>query len=175
MANIKTDREIELRKEGEMGGGPDMIEQSIKLQAKRDQLDLGESYVCIGVMPGTELGQLFFNVQAEGPTRSREPQNADPLWRELAVESCMESQNALMGGFTQWLREFLNGMLASDVDVEVGAVGWPCPFAKAPLQIEASMDHLEGIVAPVSVEKSLRVEEHTNSTVPVSETVSQKQ
>ena len=112
-------------------GNPDasaaeMPNRSLEADDLRNRLKDNEGWLCVGVQPGSELGEVYVNVQFEGPKGK--------------YDVCMAGQNHVLTTAASWLEEAI-GELGGEYDVAIESE--PCPKATVPVAIETTARILE--------------------------------
>lgn len=106
----------------------EMPDRSLEADDVRVWLKDNEGYLCIGIQPGAELGEIFVNVQFEGPKGQ--------------YNRCMDGQNQALATTSAWMEEII-GSLGGEYTAEIESE--PCPKATTPVAIEHASAILESV------------------------------
>lgn len=107
---------------------PEMVDLAIEDPKERIRIPDGEGNLAISIQPGKGLGEIYLNVQFEGPYGQ--------------YDFCLAGHNNLLLQTSQWLHEFL-GELAADFDVELTSE--PCPYPEQRVALVETIHRLQGI------------------------------
>jgi hypothetical protein len=126
--------------------GPGMVDKKIEADEERMKLVPGEGNICIGIQPGDQLGELYINVQYEGP--------------KGMTDLCMKGQNNLLVTASDWLKDIFSEF---DGDWDVTVEGVPCPKTSLNLAINEATHVLDN---SLDLESALNiVKDHHNKQV----------
>ena len=134
---------------GDRLSGEDLADHDIEKPENRESYPEDQGQICLSIRPGTQLGQLYLNVQFEAKTGSS--------------ERCMQGQNEYLKNTAEWLKEILTE-LGGHWDIALD--GLPCPKTPAiPIKLAEAAGVLQGEapaaalghVAAVTVENQTQI------------------
>jgi hypothetical protein len=111
--------------------GTSMKNEKIESHSERQGLLPGQGLMCIRVMPGEKLGEVFVNIQYEGPVDTG---HGEP-------NLCMSGQNNTLLKVSDFLQQ-LFGQAEGKWDVVIDSE--PCPKANVPPLLDEARLRMEG-------------------------------